>query len=145
MRKINIIYLLILLSFIMIGFSNDPFAKLKTLTEVIRLVQEGYFEDVDMNKGLEGAIRGFLETLDPHSQYISNEELKNVTEQFEGKFEGIGIEYSMIDGYVTVISPIPDTPSDRAGLQSGDKIIKINGNSAYKITTEEVLKKLRGE
>ena len=145
MRKINIIFLVILLAFAMIGFSNDPFSKLKTLTEVIRLVQEGYFEDVDMNKGLEGAIRGFLETLDPHSQYISNEELKNVTEQFEGKFEGIGIEYSMIDGYITVISPIPDTPSDRAGLQSGDKIIKINGESAYKITTDEVLKKLRGK
>ena len=78
MRKINIIFLVILLAFAMIGFSNDPFSKVKTLTEVIRLVQEGYFEDVDMNKGLEGAIRGFLETLDPHSQYISNEELKNV-------------------------------------------------------------------
>ncbi len=144
MRKINFIYIFILTIFI-IGFYNDPFAKLKTLTEVIRLVQEGYFEDVDMNEGLEGAIKGFLETLDPHSQYISSEELKNVQEQFQGNFEGIGIEYSMIDGYITVISPIPGTPSDRAGLQSGDKIIKINGESAYKISTEEVIKKLRGE
>ena len=151
MRKIKYIYIIIAIIFIsiLISFkqnnSEDPFQKLKILTQVIRLVQEGYFEEVDMKSALEGAIRGFLEELDPHSKYISNEELKEVKEQFEGEFEGIGIEYSMIDGYITVISPIPETPSDRAGLQSGDKIIEINGVSAYKIKTEEVLKKLRGQ
>ena len=154
MRKINFIYLiciaLFLVSFIALANEKnknekDQFAKLKTLTEVIRLVQTGYFDEIDMEEGLEGAIEGFLETLDPHSQYISSKELKSVQEQFQGNFEGIGIEYSMIDGYITVISPIPDTPSDRAGLQAGDKIIKINGKSAYKISTEEVVKKLRGK
>ena len=65
--------------------------------------------------------------------------------QMQGQFEGIGIEYSMLDGYITVISPIPGTPSDKAGIQSGDKIIEINGKSAYKIKTEDVIKKLRGE
>ena len=154
MRKINFIYLiftcLLLAGFIALANEKqnkekDQFAKLKTLTEVIRLVQTGYFDEIDMEEGLEGAIEGFLETLDPHSQYISNKELKSVQEQFQGNFEGIGIEYSMIDGYITVISPIPDTPSDRAGLQAGDKIIKINGESAYKISTEEVVKKLRGK
>ena len=154
MRKINFIYL-IFTCLLLVGFialanekqnkEKDRFAKLKTLTEVIRLVQTGYFDEIDMEEGLEGAIEGFLETLDPHSQYISNKELKSVQEQFQGNFEGIGIEYSMIDGYITVISPIPDTPSDRAGLQAGDKIIKINGESAYKISTEEVVKKLRGK
>ena len=151
MRKIKYIYIItaIISILILVSFkqnqSEDPFQKLKILTQVIRLVQEGYFEEVNMKEALEGAIRGFLEELDPHSKYISNEELKEVQEQFEGKFEGIGIEYSMIDGYITVISPIPETPSDKAGLQSGDKIIEINGESAYKIKTKEVLKKLRGE
>tara|TARA_Y100001936_G_scaffold246096_1_gene289343 strand:- start:3098 stop:4600 length:1503 start_codon:yes stop_codon:yes gene_type:complete len=125
--------------------SDDPYLKLKTLTQVIRLVQDGYFEQVDMTKALEGAIRGFLEELDPHSKYISNDELKVVNEQMEGEFEGIGIEYSMLDGYITVISPIPGTPSDRAGIQSGDKIIEIDGKSAYKLKTEDVIKKLRGK
>ena len=74
----------------------------------------------------------FLEELDPHSKYISNDELEVVNEQMQGQFEGIGIEYSMLDGYITVISPIPGTPSDRAGIQSGDKIIEIDGKSAYK-------------
>lgn len=149
MRKIKYIYIVIISVIVLIAFKEnfqpDPFQKLKTLTQVIRLVQEGYFEDVDMTKALEGAIRGFLEELDPHSKYISNDELEVVTEQMEGKFEGIGIEYSMLDGYITVISPIPGTPSDKAGIQSGDKIIEINSKSAYKIKTEDVIKKLRGE
>ena len=149
MRKIKYIYIVIISVIVLIAFKEnfqpDPFQKLKTLTQVIRLVQEGYFEDIDMTKALEGAIRGFLEELDPHSKYISNDELEVVTEQMEGKFEGIGIEYSMLDGYITVISPIPGTPSDKAGIQSGDKIIEINSKSAYKIKTEDVIKKLRGE
>ena len=149
MSKIKYIYIIIIASIMLIAFKantpSDPFYKLKTLTQVIRLVQDGYFEEFDMTKALEGAIRGFLEELDPHSKYISNDELEVVNEQMQGQFEGIGIEYSMLDGYITVISPIPGTPSDKAGIQSGDKIIEINGKSAYKIKTEDVIKKLRGE
>ena len=140
-----IIIILLLMIFGLIQLGATPIAALKKLNQVIRLSQNYYFEDFDIDQAMEGAIRGFLEELDPHSQYINAEELKNITEQFEGNFEGIGIEYSMIDGYITVISPISETPSERAGLQSGDKIIKIDGESAYKITTEEVFKKLRGE
>lgn len=146
MRKTKyIVIALLLLIFALIQLGATPMAALKKLNQVIRLAQDYYFEDFDIDEAMEGAIRGFLEELDPHSQYIDAEELKNINEQFEGNFEGIGIEYSMIDGYITVISPIPETPSERAGLQSGDKIIKIDGESAYKITTEEVFKKLRGK
>ena len=149
MNKIKYISIIMLAAIMLIAFKenyqSDPFYKLKTLTQVIRLVQDGYFEDFDMTKALEGSIRGFLEELDPHSKYISNDELAVVNEQMEGEFEGIGIEYSMLDGYITVISPIPGTPSDKAGIQSGDKIIEINGKSAYKIKTESVIKQLRGE
>ena len=148
MTKRYFIYIILIILLLVFGFdksNDDPFSKFKTLTQVIRLVQEGYFEDFNMNEALEGAIKGFLETLDPHSQYINSEELEDITEQFDGKFEGIGIEYSMLDGYITVISPIPETPSERAGLQSGDKIVKINNESAYKISTKDVFKKLRGK
>ena len=123
----------------------SPITAMKKLNQIIRLAQNYYFEDFNMEKAMEGAIRGFLEELDPHSEYFDAEQTKNINEQFEGNFQCIGIEYSMIDGYITVISPIPETPSERAGLQSGDKIIKIDGESAYKITTEEVFKRLRGE
>ena len=145
MRITKYIIVLLLIGFALIQMGASPMASFKKLNQVIRLAQDYYFQDFDMEKAMEGAIRGFLEELDPHSQYIDAKELETINEQFEGNFEGIGIEYSMIDGYITVISPIPETPSERAGLQSGDKIIKINGSSAYKITTEEVFKKLRGE
>jgi len=97
-----------------------------------------------MNIILEGAIIGMLDKLDPHSSYISSEQFELINEQFSGEFEGIGIEFSILEGYITVISPIPGTPSDRAGLQTGDKIIRINDVSAYKITQKDVLQKLRG-
>ena len=141
--KYIIIVLLIIFGFMQLGAS--PITAMKKLNQIIRLAQNYYFEDFNMEKAMEGAIRGFLEELDPHSEYFDAEQTKNINEQFEGNFQGIGIEYSMIDGYITVISPIPETPSERAGLQSGDKIIKIDGESAYKITTEEVFKRLRGE
>ena len=124
--------------------SRDQFQKMKTLTQIIRLVSENYVEDVDMNEILEGAIIGMLDKLDPHSSYISSEQFELINEQIEGEFEGIGIEFNILEGYITVISPISGTPSDRAGLQTGDKIVEINNESAYKITQKDVLQKLRG-
>ena len=124
--------------------SNDRFAKLSTLAKLVNIVYSNYVEDVDMDKVLEGAITGMLEELDPHSTYIPKKDFEDVKEKFAGEFEGIGIEFDILDGYITVISPIPGTPSDRAGLQSGDKIVKINGESAYKIEQKDVVGKLRG-
>ena len=138
---------LALLLITLVAFSsnaNNYIKKLKTLTQVIRLVNENYVEEVDMNDVLDGAIIGLLDKLDPHSSYLSIELLEEMQENFSGEFEGIGIEFSIIDGYITIISPIPETPSDRAGLLSGDKIVKIDGESAYKITQKDVFNKLRG-
>ena len=123
----------------------DPFNKLKTIAQLVRIIYEKYVEEPDMNKILNGALTGMLDELDPHSSFIPAEDLEGIDELFRGDFEGIGIEFSLIDGYITVISPIPDTPSDRAGIISGDKITKINGESAYKITQKDVVKKLRGK
>ncbi|SVD55076.1 uncharacterized protein METZ01_LOCUS407930, partial [marine metagenome] len=104
-----------------------------------------YVDEVDLSNVLDGAIHGFLDELDPHSSYINSEDFQYMQESLQGEFEGIGIEFAILDGYITVISPIPETPSDKAGLIGGDKIVKINGESAYKITQDEVFKKLRGE
>ena len=125
--------------------SSNLLAKITIFSNVIRLAERFYVEDIDMDKLINGAIRGLLETLDPHSSYITNEEFKKIDETMKGEFEGIGIEFSILDGYITVISPIAGTPSDRAGLLSGDKIIKIDGESAYKIKQDEIVKKLRGK
>ena len=114
---------------------------MKSLSEVIRLINDYYVDEVDWDATIEGAINGMLEELDPHSSYISEKQFDIVKEQFDGEFQGIGIEFSMMDGYITVISPIPGTPSDKAGILSGDKIVKINRESAYKITQKDVFNK----
>ncbi len=148
MKTIKYIIYILLALVVVYGFGSnitkDKFQKMKILTQIIRLVNDNYVEDIDMDDMLEGAIIGMLDRLDPHSQYISSDQFESINEQFSGEFEGIGIEFSILDGYITVISPIPGTPSDRAGLQTGDKIVKINNESAYKIDQKDVLLKLRG-
>ena len=124
-------YLLVLGTIIGIFFlcafgSETILSKLKTLSYIIRLVENYYVEEVDISQSIDGAIHGFLEELDPHSSYITSDEFKYMQENLDGEFEGIGIEFAILDGYITVISPIPGTPSDRAGLVGGDKIIKIH-------------------
>ena len=144
-QKHLLVYTLIFSLIIFYSFGSEAFvSKLKTLSYIIRLVENYYVDEIDLNKTIDGAIHGFLEELDPHSSYIASEDFKYMQENLDGKFEGIGIEFAILDGYITVISPIPGTPSDKAGLIGGDKITKINGKSAYKITQDEVFKKLRG-
>ena len=126
------------------GANGDQFKKMRPLAQLINLIYHSYVDEVDVDDVLTGAIEGMLDQLDPHSSYIPAEDKEGVDEVFRGDFEGIGIEFSMIDGYITVISPIPDTPSDRAGIISGDQIVKIDGESAYKITQKDVFTKLRG-
>ena len=124
--------------------TENVLSKLKSLSFLLRLVDNYYVDEVELDQIIDGAMHGLLEELDPHSQYIPAEDFKMMQESLEGSFEGIGIEFAILNGYITVVSPIPDTPSDRAGLIGGDKIIKINGESAYKIKQDEVFKKLRG-
>ena len=144
--KYYILFTICLLLFFAAKNSSSNFlSKISILADVIRLSDKFYVEEIDMDELINGAIRGLLETLDPHSSYITSEEFEKIDETMKGEFEGIGIEFSILDGYITVISPIAGTPSDRAGLLSGDKIIKINGESAYKIKQDEIVKKLRGK
>jgi carboxyl-terminal processing protease len=125
--------------------ARDIYEKLQVLTDIIGIVNENYVEDVNWDSTMEGAYRGLLEELDPHSVYIPAKRFKSVQETFEGEFQGIGIEYDIIDGYITVISPIVGTPADQVGLHSGDKFLKIDDESAYKITRDETKKRLRGK
>ena len=113
--------------FLFFAFSSEAvLGKLKSLSKIIKYIEYYYVEEVDLENVLNGAIHGLLNELDPHSSYIEPKDAEGVKEQIQGEFEGIGIEFAILDGYITVVSPIPDTPSDRAGLISGDKIVKIN-------------------
>ena len=118
----SIVFVFVLLLF---GFynsnSSDHYKKLKTFTELLRLINNTYVDSVNVDNIIDGAIVGMLNELDPHSNYIPSNDLEKINEQFDGKFEGIGIEFDILDNYITVISPISGTPSEKAGLISGDK------------------------
>ena len=112
--------------------------------EVLSLTEKYYVDDVDTQKLTEAAINGVLGQLDPHSVYIPAKELTRVTEEFQGSFEGIGIEYQVLNDTLLVVAPIVGGPSEALGIQSGDKIIRINDSSSVGISQEGVQKKLRG-
>ncbi|MFB0515434.1 MAG: S41 family peptidase [Candidatus Neomarinimicrobiota bacterium] len=124
--------------------TSDLYRKLNTLQEIISLVNENYVDLVEWDKVMEGAFDGLLERLDPHSTYIPKERFESIQELFVGKFQGIGIEFDIIDDWITVIAPVIGSPSERVGLRPGDKIVEIDGESAYKFTQEQVVKTLRG-
>jgi carboxyl-terminal processing protease len=119
--------------------------KLHTLSEILYYLNHDYFEPVDIDRLMEGAFDGIMRELDPHSIYIPEDQLANIDEQFQGKFQGIGIEFDILHGYITVIAPVADSPAERVGLLPGDQIIAINGEDAFEITREEVFSTLRGK
>jgi carboxyl-terminal processing protease len=122
----------------------DESQNLEKFNEIVKYVATFYVDDVQWNNAMKGAINGFLSELDPHTVYISAQDAKLNEENFQGKYEGIGIHFDVIDNYLTVITPIPGSPSDKLGLLPGDKIISINGESAIGISSNEVPKKLKG-
>ena len=95
--------------------------KMKVLEQIISFVNHFYFDQIDFDKVMDGSFRGLMEELDPHSTYIPAKEQENISELFKGKFQGIGIEFDILDGYITVISPIPDSPSEIVGLMPRHK------------------------
>jgi len=101
--------------------------------------------DENMASLVEASIRGMLGTLDPHSVYIEPEESEQIQEQFEGKFQGIGIQFNIIQDTITVVTPISGGPSDQLGIMSGDRIVAIDDTSAVGYNNQQVVNRLRGE
>jgi carboxyl-terminal processing protease len=155
-RKPIISISIIILSLIFVVFLNNIYTqkrdvsrsvknKLNVLVNVLNYINEDYFESVELDKLMDGAISGVLDELDPHSVYIPAGELKEISEQLKGEFQGIGIEFDVLNGNLTVIAPVADSPSEHVGLLSGDQIIKIEGKDTFGITKEGVFKALRGK
>lgn len=120
------------------------FKHLKLFSEVLNLVEDQYVEPVDDGKLIRGAIKGMLQSLDPHSTYMNPDEYKELQVETRGTFGGVGIEITIRDGVLTVVSPIEGTPADRAGIKANDQIIKINGESTKDMSITEAVKRLRG-
>ena len=124
---------------------DDFYRELKIFANVLDMVQRNYVEEVSAQKLIYGAIDGMLHSLDPHSSFMKPEEFKELQIETKGSFSGIGIEITIKDGVLTVVSPIEGTPAYRAGLKANDKIIKINGKSTKNITLMQAVKQLRGK
>jgi len=124
--------------------SRDTYEGLEAFTDVLAIVQKNYVEDVGTQKLVEGAINGMLGALDPHSAYLTPESYKELQVDTGGSFGGLGIEITLRDGLLTVVSPIEDTPAYRAGIKAGDQIIKIDGQLTKDMTLVEAVKKMRG-
>jgi carboxyl-terminal processing protease len=123
---------------------EDRFAPLKRFSQVMDLVENHYVKGVTRSELIDGAIVGMLQQLDPHSSFLSKEEFKEMQVSTSGEFGGIGIEISLENGRLTVISPIDDTPADKAGVKAGDIILEIDDQPTQDMTLVDAVQKIRG-
>lgn len=147
----------LLISFISIPLSNLAFAKEEQLsqklpveevqrfTTVIEHVKNYYVNSIEDQKLFENAIRGMLAGLDPHSTYLNKEEFEDLKLSTTGKFGGLGIEVTLRDGFINVISPIDGTPAEKAGIKAGDIIVRLDDTPVKGLTLREAVDKMRGE
>lgn len=124
---------------------NSQFQPLRKFSQILDLVESYYVKDISRKELINDAMKGMLEQLDPHSAYLDKKDFKEMQEVTSGEFSGIGIEISMEHGKLIVVSPIEDTPADKAGLQSGDIIIEINGKTTQNISLQEAVGQIRGK
>jgi len=157
-KKIKIVLSALLISIFILGFligahgkrtvpggdDKEIYQYLKTFSDVIDLVKKNYVEEVKDKDVVYAAIKGILESLDAHSSFMPPEMYKEMQSETKGEFGGIGIEITIKDGFPTVITPIGDTPAYKAGMKSGDHIIKIDGKPTKNMSLVDVVKLIRG-
>ncbi len=142
----------ILLTFLII-FSQNAFSqkkdvlyeKLDLFGDILETINNEYFKQINEGEAIDGAINGMLQSLDPYSSYMSPKTFKNMNTETKGEFGGLGIEVTMEGGLVKVITPIDDTPADKAGIKSGDYIIKLDDKQVKGITLDEAVNTMRGK
>ncbi|MCK5913847.1 MAG: S41 family peptidase [Desulfuromusa sp.] len=150
-QRILCSFFLLVLCFSPVVFCGDAYANeeddyknIEIFTDVLSLVRSSYVEDVDMDQLIYGAIRGMLNTLDPHSSFLTPEMYEEMQAETHGEFGGLGIEITFKEGALIVVSPIEDTPAYAAGIQPGDQIVKIDGKSTRDLEIMEAARLLRG-
>ncbi len=122
----------------------DTYQELKAFTQALELVKRNYVEDPNSKDLVEGAIRGMVAGLDPHSSYMAERAYKEMSLDIKGEFQGVGIQIGMKNSQLTIIAPIEGTPGDRAGLAAGDKILKINDEWTKDMGIDQAVDKMRG-
>ena len=123
---------------------EKTYKQLEIFANVLSILQDNYVEEIDTQKVLDGAVRGLLYSLDPHSSYLKPEEFSELQEETQGTFSGIGIEITIENNTLIIISPIEGTPAERAGLKAKDIIVEIDGVKTDDMGADEAIKRLRG-
>jgi len=151
--KLFITLCLLLALFIVLGPYGDTrvsavdsstYKSLKIFNEVLDIVEKNYVEEVKQKKLIDEAVSGMIKSLDPHSAFLTPEQYKELQVDTSGTFGGLGIVIAMQNDQLTVVSPIEDTPAFKAGLQAGDRIVKIDGQITKGMTIQDAVKKMRG-
>ncbi|WP_020593039.1 S41 family peptidase [Kiloniella laminariae] len=124
---------------------RDTYRQLELFGDVFDRIRANYVEEVSDEELIESAIQGMLSRLDPHSSYLTPDSFQDMRVQTRGEFGGLGIEVTMENGFVKVVSPIDDTPADRAGIQAGDFITHLDGDPVLGLTLQEAVDKMRGK
>src|SRR3989344_3163034 len=124
---------------------DDLYAQIELYSYALTTIQADYVEEKTPKEIIYGSLRGMLSSLDPHSQFLDPDEYKELKTETQGKFGGLGIEISIRDGLLTIITPLEDTPAWRAGIKAGDHIVKIGEELTRDMTLDDAVKKLRGK
>ena len=151
-KKFNLKYILIITTTILVNIFNTSYSqnmdklykKIDLFSEVLEKIQEEYVDEVKQEEVMDSAINGVLQSLDPYSAYMSPEVFDEMQTETSGEFGGLGIEVSMENGVVKVIAPIDNTPASKAGVKSGDYIVRINGEQVQGKTLIEAVNLMRG-
>jgi carboxyl-terminal processing protease len=127
------------------GSRGDIYRQLELFADVLARVEQDYVVDIDEEAAMEAAIQGMLASLDPHSSYMDPTDYRDMQTQTRGEYGGLGIEVTSEEGLVRVVSPIDGTPASRAGIQAGDFLTAINGQSIVGLTLNEAVRQMRGQ
>ena len=141
-----ILSLQIVSSFAQIRINNGADSPLRKLQIAELAISNLYVDSVDEKKLVEDGIRGMIEKLDPHSSYSTPKEVKEMNEPLQGNFEGIGVQFNMVEDTLLVIQPVSGGPSEKMGIVAGDRIVYVNDTTiaGVKMSKEEIMKRLRG-
>jgi carboxyl-terminal processing protease len=155
-KRRNILLFLFVLLIVSAGFvigkltisnvdaDTNGYSELKIFTEALNIIKKNYVEETKPKELIYGAIKGMLNSLDPHSAFMTPEQYKEMQVDTKGEFGGIGIQIGIKEGILTVIAPIEDTPAYRAGIKAGDNIIKINNEFTKDMSLNDAVSKMRG-
>lgn len=138
-------YVLLISSSAFAENKKSHFEQLELFNKIFHLVETQYYRQVDTNTLIEGAVKGMMDTLDPHSAFLMKESFSKMQADTNGEFGGLGIEVTQKEGVLYIVTPIDDTPAFKAGLRPGDKIVEINGEQILGLTLDDAVDRMRGK